>query len=226
MIMGWSAQRLDANLLGNPMTAALSLHQTWLHPSLAGRAAEDLSEVEQRRRFRALFDASYDFVYRVLRRCGLDAAAAEDGAQQVFLVALRRLDEIEPGKERSFLYGTAVWVAVRVRQQHARRRHHARECQRVAEVDVAPAVDDLLDQKQRRELLDRVLSEMEEDLRVVIVLTEIEGLARRELARALAIPEGTVASRLRRAREDFHARLGRHVTRRAATGCVRLRTVL
>jgi len=52
-----------------------------------------------------------DFVFRSLRRAGLDVGTAEDGAQQVFLIAARKLDRIEAGKERAFLYATAVNVA-------------------------------------------------------------------------------------------------------------------
>jgi RNA polymerase sigma-70 factor (ECF subfamily) len=58
-------------------------------------------------------------------------------------------------------------------------------------------------------VLDRLLGTMELELRTVFVLYEIEQLSRAEIAELLAVPAGTVASRLRRAREDFEARLGR-----------------
>jgi RNA polymerase sigma-70 factor (ECF subfamily) len=48
---------------------------------------------------------------------------------------------------------------------------------------------------------------MDLDLRAVFVLDEIEEMSRAEIAHALGIPEGTVASRLRRARQDFQVRL-------------------
>jgi RNA polymerase sigma-70 factor (ECF subfamily) len=44
---------------------------------------------------RALFVDHFDFVWRSVRRLGVDAAAADDAAQEVFLVASRRLSEIE-----------------------------------------------------------------------------------------------------------------------------------
>ena len=160
-----------------------------------------------RRRLADLFHAHYDVVYRILRRFGLDTVRAEDGAQQVFVIAARRLDQIIEDRARAFLTGTAVNDARRVRRERA--------LQAIGSEPPAndPAVDELVDHKQRRELLDRILGEMEDDLRAVLVLAEIEGLAKREIADALDIPEGTVASRLRRAKEDLHARLRRHQAR-------------
>jgi len=56
-------------------------------------------------------------------------------------------------------------------------------------------------------MLDRVLSDMDGDLRTVFVLYEFEELSMAEIADALSIPRGTVASRLRRARGDFRDRV-------------------
>jgi RNA polymerase sigma-70 factor, ECF subfamily len=58
-------------------------------------------------------------------------------------------------------------------------------------------------------MLDRVLDQMETDLRTVFVLYEFEELNMAEIASALGIPQGTVASRLRRARADFRQRVSR-----------------
>jgi RNA polymerase sigma-70 factor (ECF subfamily) len=58
-------------------------------------------------------------------------------------------------------------------------------------------------------MLDRVLADMDLDLRAVFVLYEIEEVTMAEIATVLQIPPGTVASRLRRAREDFLARVRR-----------------
>lgn len=156
-----------------------------------------------------MFEAHYDIVFRLLRRMGLDPARAEDGAQQVFLVAAKRLPDVADGKERAFLTGTAVNVAYRIRGE----RKHA-EMPSEPPPPSGPSTDELVDQKRRRELLDRLLDEMEEELRIVLVLAEIEGQGKREISEVLEIPEGTVASRLRRAREDFVARLKRHQAKR------------
>jgi RNA polymerase sigma-70 factor (ECF subfamily) len=56
-------------------------------------------------------------------------------------------------------------------------------------------------------VLDQVLDQMKLDLRTVFVLFEVEEMSMGEIARILGIPIGTVASRLRRARIDFHERV-------------------
>ncbi len=145
-----------------------------------------------------MFEAHYDVVWRVLRRVGLSDSAADDGAQQVFLIASRRLADIEPGKEKAFLCATAVKVAGPLRA-----RPHEALGEEVPEQvdDQTPA--ELVQRKQQRDLLDRLLAQLDDDIRTVLVLTELEGLSKREVAEALGIPEGTAASRLRRAREEL-----------------------
>ena len=69
------------------------------------------------------------------------------------------------------------------------------------------ATEQLTGQKRQRELLDGVLDGLDGDLRSVFVLYEIEELTMAEIAAALEIPPGTVASRLRRARALFSERV-------------------
>jgi RNA polymerase sigma-70 factor (ECF subfamily) len=70
-------------------------------------------------------------------------------------------------------------------------------------VDPRSRTDELVEEKQTRALLDKVLSVMPEELRVVLVLHELEELSRDEIALALGWRPGTVASRLERARAEF-----------------------
>jgi RNA polymerase sigma-70 factor (ECF subfamily) len=72
-----------------------------------------------------------------------------------------------------------------------------------------PGVEELIDRRRARELLDEILAAMTMELRLVFVLFEVEQLTMAEIARMLELPPGTVASRLRRAREDFAARVRR-----------------
>lgn len=172
---------------------------------LVSERDDERTASSERERLGAMFEAHYDLVWRVLRRVGLSDASADDGAQQVFMIASRRLADITPDKERAFLCATAVKVAGPLR---------ARPRRDVSVEDAPEQVDErtpaeLVQQKQQRAVLDALLAEMEDDLRTVLVLTELEGLSKREVAEALGIPEGTAASRLRRAREDLERRLTR-----------------
>jgi RNA polymerase sigma-70 factor (ECF subfamily) len=164
-------------------------------------------------RLRSLVAEHFDFIWRSLRRLGLDADGADDGAQKVFMVAARRLSAIEEGSERSFLFGTAMRVASESRRAVARRRE-------VFELDAeapdpTPRADELLDEQRARETLDEVLGAMPLDLRAVFVLFELEELTAPEIAVMLGLPVGTASSRLRRARDEFHAVAKRLRARRA-----------
>jgi RNA polymerase sigma-70 factor, ECF subfamily len=167
----------------------------------------------------ALVAESGHFVFRILRRAGLDDATAEDATQQVFLIAARKLGSIEHGKEKAFLYTTAMHVASQQKRRTFRRaevsyEEDSPESRRVAAEEV-PSLDDLLDQRRAREILDDILAAMPEKLRDVFVLSEIEDLSAPEVAACLDVPVGTVASRLLRAREVFDQTLVRVRARRA-----------
>jgi len=183
------------------MIAAYPLALPWGAP-LEGIIA--LRNDPRQRRLRALVDANIDFVARVLQNLGTPTADVDDAVQRTFMVLSDRLDDVRPGAERSFLYQTAANVAAHARRGLARRREvpseHAPE-----RADLVETPDVLADRQRARELLDHVLDALGDDLREVFVLYELEELTMVEIAAMLAIPSGTVASRLRRARERFRA---------------------
>jgi RNA polymerase sigma-70 factor, ECF subfamily len=154
-------------------------------------------------RLRVLVDRYFDTVWCALRRLGVPPADLDDCAQQVFVIASRKLAAIEQGRERGFLLGTAVRVASHARRAERRRREVSDGLELVQAVDGAAGPDECVDQKRLRAWLDEVLSAMPDELRAVFVLFELEELSSQEIARHLELPLGTVASRLRRAREVF-----------------------
>lgn len=154
------------------------------------------------RRLGALLERHYASVWRVARRLGVPDAAAEDVAQQVFVVAASKLDQIEAHAERAFLLGTAARLAANQRRS-APTRYEAAEEDIGNRPSDTPAADELLHEKRLRSVLDEVLESMPDDLRTVFVLFEVEELSTADIASALDIPRGTAASRLRRGREAF-----------------------
>jgi RNA polymerase sigma-70 factor (ECF subfamily) len=174
-------------------------------PTMAFDAQPDEAsdEVGRRTRLAAMATENFHFIWRSLRRLGVALPAVDDAAQQVFEVASRRLDQIELGRERAFLFKTAVLVAAEAGRIAARSR--ARDAGEVVDElrDAGPSPEDVADWSRRRALLDRVLAAMPVDVRAVFVLFELEELSMLEIARLLELPPGTVASRLRRARETF-----------------------
>ena len=152
------------------------------------------------RAFSELIRSELAFVWRVLRRAGLSSADADDATQQVFLVASRRREALARGKERSFLYGTALRVAANLRRSLRRRREEPAAEPASGAADSAGAPDELLERRRARAFLDELLAQLPEELRRVLVLAEIEQLTLAEIAELEGIPPGTAASRLRRAR--------------------------
>jgi RNA polymerase sigma-70 factor (ECF subfamily) len=169
-------------------------------------------------RLRAMVDQHLDFTWRSLRRLGLPEDVADDATQRVFLVASQRLGDIQVGCEKAFLFNTAVRVASSERRTHARRREVLRGDDAPETQDSAPAADELLDRERARALLEELLEELAMDLRAVFVLFELEGLTMAEIAKTVDVPEGTVASRLRRARQEFQAALKRYKARSSRPG--------
>ena len=161
--------------------------------------------------------AHFRFIWRLLRRLGLPESDADDAAQQVFLIANGKLSLIRAGRERAFLYGCALNLAAKWRRHAARQRHDAgldeAACPATSSAETA---DDLLERSRARVLLDAILAELPQPLRSVFVLYELEQLSTLEIAELLHLPRGTVASRLRRAREEFEKRAQRATRKGAA----------
>jgi RNA polymerase sigma-70 factor (ECF subfamily) len=156
---------------------------------------------------RELVNLHLSFVWRNLRRVGNSPADADEIVQEAFLVAARKLDEMRPGSERAYLLAIAMNIA------STRRRSYSREVVRLdrssASFNPEPTLnpEQVVERQQARRELDAILLAMTLELRTVFVLYELEEMNTREIAELLDLKEGTVASRLRRAREEFRANI-------------------
>jgi len=168
-------------------------------------------------RLRGLVGDYFDFIWRSLRRLGVPPGEVDDCAQQVFLVASRKLPEIQPGSERAYLFSTAMRVASDARRSRSRRREVCEDDAGEA-LDPAPDPEQIADQKRARAVLDEVLDALPMDLRAPFVLFELEEMPSADIAATLDLPAGTVASRLRRAREEFQKIVARMQARAAFRG--------
>jgi RNA polymerase sigma-70 factor (ECF subfamily) len=159
-------------------------------------------------RLRALVDAHMRFVWRSLRRLGIPAPDADDLAQDVFVVASRRIATVAPESERSFLFGTALRLAAAWRRA---RRARGLDDHEAVNDEQAPGVgaDEAIGERHTSVALGRALDGLPEELRVVFVLCDLDDMTMAQSAKALALPKGTVASRLRRARVELRERVQR-----------------
>jgi RNA polymerase sigma factor (sigma-70 family) len=131
---------------------------------------------------------------------------AEDAFQATFLVLVRKAASIASRELlANWLYGVARQTALKARATVAKRK--VREKQGMETPEPAVVEQDL--ENDLRPLLDQELSRLPDNYRAVIALCDLEGKTRKETARQLGLPEGTVASRLARARALLAKRLGR-----------------
>jgi RNA polymerase sigma-70 factor (ECF subfamily) len=188
-------------------------------PRASGDSVEQTKDRSEplcsRDRFRSMVDANFAFIWRSLRGLGVPRDSADDAAQHVFWIASQKVASIAVGSERAFLFQTALGVAANARRALARNREILDEGALIAHPDKTPTAEALVQTKEERALLDRALEGMADDLRTVFVLFVLEGATVPEIAELLDAAPGTVASRLRRAREAFHE-IAKRIQARAA----------
>jgi RNA polymerase sigma-70 factor (ECF subfamily) len=184
-----------------------------MFPSLRKRAPEAVSRptasiTAGAERIDSVVREHLPHLWRLARRNGLSEADADDVAQRAMVIASQRIAQIELGKERAFLCGTVLFLIRNLRRD--RNRHPQEPLDQCDDMHASEAdPESLVEQRRARVRLDQILGELPEDLRIVFTLFEFESLSQAEIAQLLAIPAGTVASRLRRARELFNSILQR-----------------
>ena len=152
----------------------------------------------------ALVQRHGPMVWGVCRRVLGNHHDAEDAFQATFLVLVRKAASIASRELlANWIYGVAHKTAMKARATIAKRRVRERQVTDMPEPAVAG--QELWDDLQP--LLDQELSRLPEHYRAVIVLCDLEGKTRREASRQLGVAEGTVASRLARARVMLAKRL-------------------
>jgi RNA polymerase sigma factor (sigma-70 family) len=154
--------------------------------------------------FEALVRRHGPMVLGVCRRLLRDSHDADDAFQATFLVLVRKAASIAPRElVGNWLYGVAYRTALKARSMTARRRaleRQMRDLPRSQTLD--PGVRDDLQAR-----LDTELSRLPDKFRAPVILCELEGKSRRDVARQLGLAEGTLSSRLARARRLLARRL-------------------
>jgi RNA polymerase sigma factor (sigma-70 family) len=154
--------------------------------------------------FAALVRRHGPMVLGVCRRVLGHLQDAEDAFQATFLVLARKAAAVRRGAVASYLYAVAYRTALEARAVNARRRARERQVEAVPHPAVGPP-----EPQDWRPLLDRELARLPRKYRQLIVLCDLEGRARKEVARQLGLPEGTLSSRLAAARRLLARRLTR-----------------
>lgn len=151
---------------------------------------------------RAVFRTHVDSVWRLARAFGVSVEDADDLTQEVFLVAHRRLPSFRPGASmRAWLFGITRNVVLHHQRAHSSRARHLSKLVAVEPTSDTP--EQTLRVHQAAALLQSFLDGLDVDKRVVFVLADVEGMTTPEIAETLALPNGTVSSRLRAARAQL-----------------------
>lgn len=170
------------------------------------------SRLVQRTQFLTLYDVWCESVIRWIRALGGPEADRDDIAQEVFLVASRRLHAFDGSNPAAWLY--------RITQRQVRdfrRRTWIRKIFTREHTDAVEALPDdgssparALERKENQRILNALLSKMNVDRRAAFVLFEIDGLSGEEIAKIQGVAVNTVWKRLHVARKEFLALVARH----------------
>ncbi len=156
--------------------------------------------------FAALLRRHGPMVLAVCRRLLHDDGDVEDAFQATFFVLVRKAGSLrQPARLANWLYGVAYRTALKARGRTHRQRQRE---QPIVDVPVEGGVAQLV-WRELRPILDEELHRLPEKYRAPVVLCCLEGLSKREAARRLNWPEGTLSTRLHLARHLLRQRLVR-----------------
>ncbi|MBA3395779.1 MAG: sigma-70 family RNA polymerase sigma factor [Deltaproteobacteria bacterium] len=174
------------------------------------------------RAFRELLEAHRDRVYNITYRMLGNRAEAEDVAQEVFITVFKTIDQFrEESKFSTWLYRVTVnHCKNRIKylaRRHDRDRDELDETSQQQNGAIAgtpprtPQPDKALASAQMESILQDAIKTLDDDHRIVVVLRDIEDLSIEEICEITGLPDGTVKSRLHRARLALRKKLQRHV---------------
>ena len=169
-----------------------------------GALLERYLNLREEAAFGALVRIHGPMVLGVCRRVLGNVHDADDAFQATFLVLVRKGHTIVP-RERvgPWLYGVAYRTALKANAMAKRRRGKQKKLEDVA----SPATES---ESEWLALLDQEINRLPEKYRAPLVLCDLENKTRKQAAKLLGCPEGTVATRLQHARTLIQKRLARH----------------
>jgi RNA polymerase sigma-70 factor, ECF subfamily len=164
--------------------------------------------------FAQIYDETFSFVWRTVRRMGVEESAVDDVTQEVFVTVYRRLGDFEMRcAPKTWVFSIAMGIVRNYRRSRRRKDAVAPlSGQGTRPEVVADGGADPMELASRAEagrLVHRLLEQLGEDKAIVFVMAELEGMSVPEIADLVGANVNTVYSRLRAARKEFEQALAR-----------------
>jgi RNA polymerase sigma-70 factor (ECF subfamily) len=157
----------------------------------------------------------------MLQRMGVRDGDIEDQLQEVFVVVHHRLHTFDgSARMTTWLFGICARVAAAYRRRAHRRREEVVADVPEGDMERGSPEDAVIAQQARTRLLG-ILDLMDLEKRAIFVMFELDEVPCEAIAEILAVPVGTVHSRLHAARKDFQAALTRFSAREASQAAIR-----
>lgn len=161
--------------------------------------------------FNALVVRYQDYLYTIAYRLMGDAAAASDMTQEAFIAAYQKLSSYSGGSLKAWL-ARIVTNRCYDELRRGKRRHTTalddlseRSGARLNLVDSAPSPESVAQQNELQRALQHCIAGLPPDQRLVLVMSDVQGMTYQEIAETAALNLGTVKSRLSRARMAMRA---------------------
>jgi RNA polymerase sigma-70 factor (ECF subfamily) len=157
--------------------------------------------------FSALVQRQSRFVFKVAYAVLLNSFDAEDAVQETFLKLYRNSGWKDAENERAYLARVAWRIAVDYKRRSSSAGTSADPLALDGVASSLSGPDEKLSEANQRAMVHIVIDSLPEELRVPLVLSAFEELNSREIGGILGIPEGTVRTRLQRARQILRQKL-------------------
>lgn len=186
-----------------------------------GRLVRRLKDRDEKA-FREMVEEYRDRVFSLTYRMLGSREEAEDLAQEVFITIFKSIDSFRgDSKFSTWLYRvTANHCKNRIK--YLARRHDRDRTELTERIEAggggslavpraAPRPDAQLEGAQMEQILQQAIAELDEDQRILVILRDVEDLSYEEICAITELPDGTVKSRLHRARMALRKKLLKHM---------------
>lgn len=169
--------------------------------------------------FARVYEEMFPFVWRTLRRLGVEASAQDDACQEVFVVVHRKLHEFRGDSSlKTWVFGVTQNVVNSFRRTRRRKDPSSLGNDSALDPDALSAPlagnpHELVARNQMARVAEELVNSLDEEKRVMLILADLEGITVTEIAELHNMNINTAYARLRAARKEFTEAVHRYHVR-------------